>query len=234
MGPRGQGELKEKTLMGPFSPMSAALFLATGVGLYTYLRYEKERIQREKEKAREDQAVGKPRIGGPFDLIDQDGQRVTSQDFLGKFMLVYFGFTHCPDICPEELDKMAEVLDKLDQDKDVKGADVVPIFITCDPQRDGVKQIKEYIQEFHPRLVGLTGPFDEISKAAKAYRVYFSKPPTAQPDQDYLVDHSIFFYFMDPRGEFVDAFGRESQVDEVYTKIKNYMLAEQQATPAST
>ncbi|KAJ1649889.1 Cu-binding protein [Dispira simplex] len=231
-GPNGKPGDKERNLVGPFSPLAAGVFLATGVLLYTYLRYEKARIEEEKEKAREDQTVGKPRIGGPFELIDHNGKTVSNQDFLGKFMLIYFGFTHCPDICPEELDKMSEALEALEKDPQVPG-EIVPIFITCDPQRDGVEQVREYIQEFHPRLIGLTGSFEDISKVAKAYRVYFSKPPTAKPDEDYLVDHSIFFYMMDPRGEFLDAFGRETSAEEVYHRIKEHMRTEAAAHQVS-
>ncbi|RKP36700.1 SCO1/SenC-domain-containing protein [Dimargaris cristalligena] len=234
-GPVHEGREKERSHLGPFSPTAALVFLLTGAGLYGYLRYEKERISQTKAQLKADEVAGKPRIGGPFTLIDQNGRSVTNQDFRGRFMLVYFGFTHCPDICPEELDKMGEVLDLLDQDAtpDEAHNPVAPIFVTCDPQRDGVPEIREYVKEFHPRLVGLTGSFDAINQVARAYRVYFSKPPAAQPDEDYLVDHSIFFYLMDPRGEFVDAYGREREAEDVYKSIKKHMLEEAQNAPAS-
>ncbi|KAJ1929651.1 Cu-binding protein [Tieghemiomyces parasiticus] len=228
-GPNREGRSKERAHLGPFSPIAAILFLGVGAAMYAYLNHEKERIKQEKATPRADEVVGKPRIGGPFALTDHHGKPATDQDFRGRFMLVYFGFTHCPDICPEELDKMADVLTRLEKDDEVDADDIVPIFITCDPQRDGVAEIREYVRDFHPRLIGLTGDYEDVNKTARAYRVYFSKPPTAQPGEDYLVDHSIFFYLMDPRGEFVDAFGRDRPIDEVFDKIKGY-LKEEKAT----
>lgn len=108
-------------------------------------------------------------------------------------MQVYFGFTHCPDICPEELDKMAEMIDEV---KKVAGNTLRPIFITCDPARDTPAVMKAYLKEFHPDIIGLTGTWDDIKGICKKYRVYFSTPPDVKPGQDYLVDHSIYFYLM--------------------------------------
>lgn len=106
---------------------------------------------------------------------------------------MYFGFTHCPDICPDELDKMARMIDTI---KAKRGDVVRPLFITCDPNRDSPAVIKSYLAEFHPDIVGLTGTWDEVKAMCKAYRVYFSTPPHVKPGQDYLVDHSIYFYLM--------------------------------------
>jgi protein SCO1 len=106
---------------------------------------------------------------------------------------VYFGFTHCPDICPDELDKMAEMIDRV---KAQCGDVLTPIMITCDPARDTPQVLKPYIQEFHKDLIGLTGEYESIKQTCKLYRVYFSTPPQVQPGQDYLVDHSIYFYLM--------------------------------------
>lgn len=106
---------------------------------------------------------------------------------------VYFGFTHCPDICPEELDKMAIMIDEV---KEMKGDVMRPIFITCDPARDTPAVVKAYLKEFHPDIIGLTGTWENVKAICKAYRVYFSTPPSVKPGQDYLVDHSIYFYLM--------------------------------------
>ena len=103
------------------------------------------------------------------------------------------------------------------------GPVINPVFITCDPARDRVPLVAEYIADFHPRMIGLTGTYDEIKQACKAYRVYFSTPPGADPTSDYLVDHSIFFYLMDPEGKFVDAFGKSSTKDEVLGKVLDYI-----------
>lgn len=100
---------------------------------------------------------------------------------------------------------------------------ILPVFVTCDPARDSVAAIKAYCKDFHPKLIGLTGSYDEIKRTCKQYRVYFSTPPDAKPEDDYLVDHSIFFYLMDPKGQFVDAFGRSTTGDDVIAKVDTYM-----------
>ena len=133
---------------------------------------------------------------------------------------VYFGFTHCPDICPEELDKMATMFDLVEQQR--PGV-LNPVFVTCDPARDGPKELKEYLLEFHPKFVGLTGTYDQIKAMCKAYRVYFSTPTEVQPGQDYLVDHSIYFYLMDPEGDFVEALGRQHSPDQAASVILDHI-----------
>jgi len=150
-------------------------------------------------------------------LVTQEGKPFTEKDIQGKWSLIYFGFTNCPDICPEELDKMSAAVNKLDEEY---GAIVQPIFISVDPARDSVPQVARYVAEFHPRLIGLTGEYAAVKATCKSYRVYFSTPPNTQPTDDYLVDHSIFFYFMDPEGQFVDAFGKASSVDDVVARVK--------------
>jgi protein SCO1/2 len=135
-------------------------------------------------------------IGGPFQLTDHNGRAVTDQDFAGKLMLIYFGFTHCPDVCPTELQTMANAVDALGAD----GARVVPIFITVDPERDTPEQLKGYVAAFHPTMIGLTGSPEQIAAVAKAYKVYYSKAPGATPGGDYQVDHTSFVYLMGPDG----------------------------------
>jgi protein SCO1/2 len=122
-------------------------------------------------------------------------RRATAEETrkLTGILQIYFGFTHCPDICPDELDKMALMYEKVLAQC---GDTIVPIMITCDPARDNPKVLKDYLIEFHPKIIGLTGTFEAIRDTCKAYRVYFSTPPHVQPGQDYLVDHSIYFYLM--------------------------------------
>ncbi|CDZ98553.1 probable sco1-involved in stabilization of cox1p and cox2p [Phaffia rhodozyma] len=204
-------------LIGVFNWKAAGLFVAAGVGLYVYFTGEKERIQElKRQQHAKSVKTGKPLIGGPFSLLDHNGNVFTEKNLLGQWSLMYFGFTNCPDICPEELDKMSEVVDIVDKKH---GKISRPVFISCDPARDDVPTVKAYVADFHPRTVGLTGPFDAVKAMCKAFRVYFSTPPTAGPDDDYLVDHSIYFYLMDPDGAFVDAFGKDHTAEQVVEKI---------------
>jgi cytochrome oxidase Cu insertion factor (SCO1/SenC/PrrC family) len=113
-------------------------------------------------------ATGEALIGGPFELVDQDGKTVTEQTFKGRMMLIYFGFTYCPDACPTALGVMSAAVDKLD----VAGDRVVPMLITVDPERDTPAALKDYVSNFHPRMKGLTGTPEQVGKAAKAYRVF--------------------------------------------------------------
>jgi cytochrome oxidase Cu insertion factor (SCO1/SenC/PrrC family) len=140
-------------------------------------------------------------VGGPFTLTDQTGRKVTEKDFLGKYLLVFFGYTYCPDICPTELQVMSAALDSLGPKADA----IQPVFITVDPQRDTPEVLKQYIGNFHPRLVGLTGTPEEIASVAKTYRVFFSRVDNSAPDT-YLMDHSTIMYLMDPQGKFLKHF----------------------------
>jgi protein SCO1/2 len=148
--------------------------------------------------------------------------RRTQADFANQWTIVYFGFTHCPDICPEELDKMSDVVSAIDDDSSSTAVPLTPIFITCDPRRDTVPQVAAYVREFHPRLIGLTGTEEEISLACRAYRVYHSIPPNILPGEDYLVDHSIFFYLMHPDGSFADAYGKDQTASVVTRSIRKH------------
>lgn len=152
-------------------------------------------------------------------MTDHNGRRVTEQDFKGKYLLLYFGFTRCPDICPEELDKMSLVLKQVNASGEV----VKPVFVTCDPARDSQEDLKAYLAEFDPSILGLTGSYDEIKAICKAFRVYFSTPREIKEGEDYLVDHSIFFYLMDPEFQFVDAFGRNYTAEQAATRMQEYI-----------
>ena len=157
-------------------------------------------------------------FGGPFRLTDQDGRVRTDQDFRGRYMLIVFGYTFCPDICPLELSMVAEVLDGLG----AEGEKIQPIFVTIDPARDTVPVLKDYVASFHPRLVGLTGTEPEIAALAKAYRVHRRKV-VYDPDRpaDYLVDHGSFMYLMGPDGAFRTLFpyGVHGDYDQAIERI---------------
>jgi protein SCO1/2 len=154
-------------------------------------------------------------IGGPFTLTDQNGITRHDSDFRGKLMLVYFGYTYCPDVCPATLNTMTAALDKLGAAAD----QVQPIFITVDPARDTVKQMKLYAANFTPRLLALTGAPDQIAAAARAYRVYFDKQPGEGKD-DYSVNHSAFVYLMGRDGKYLAHFGPDDTAEQMAAAIK--------------
>ncbi len=139
-------------------------------------------------------------IGGPFTLVDGDDKPVTDQDFRGKFMLVYFGYSFCPDVCPTTLNEIADAMDRLGP----TAARVQPIFITVDPRRDTPAVIKQYAANFSPRLLGLTGTPEQIAKVAKEYRVYYAEHRTGPGPNDYSMDHSSILYLMGPDGQFIE------------------------------
>jgi len=197
----------------------AVVFLFGGalLILMNKLKREKEESIRRQRK----QQIGKMAIGGPFELLDQDGKLTKNTDFLGSWMLLYFGFTHCPDICPEEMDKMCEAVDLVEK-VEIKGAKLVPLFITVDPDRDDVPAVNKYLKDFSPKLRGLTGDKKQIEKVTKAYRVYFSSGPKDE-DNDYIVDHTVIMYLIDPEGNFVDYFGQNKTAAEVATAIAIHM-----------
>jgi protein SCO1/2 len=146
---------------------------------------------------------GEALVGGPFSLVDHTGRRVTEKDFLGKYMLVFFGFTYCPDVCPAELQVMSAALDELGP----RGDNIQPVFVSIDPERDTPEVVRQYVENFHPRLVGLTGSPEEIAAIAKAYRVYYKKAASRGTSGDYEMDHSTILYLMDPEGRFRKHFG---------------------------
>ncbi|KAG1747059.1 SCO1/SenC-domain-containing protein [Suillus paluster] len=218
---------RDRATVGVFTPKAAALFVATGVGLFYYFRYEKQKLLEQRQKELESRSVGRAHVGGPFTLTTHENTPFSDKDLLGRWNFVYFGFTNCPDICPAELDKIGAVLTPLEKDY---GAIFQPVFISVDPARDSVAQMKTYLADFHPRIIGLTGDYATVKSTCKAYRVYFSTPPDADPKGDYLVDHSIYVYLMDPNGQFVEAFGQSSTSDEVVERVKKEILEYEKET----
>lgn len=140
------------------------------------------------------------KIGGAFALTDQNGKTVRDSDFAGKYRIVYFGYTYCPDVCPTDMAKIGQAMKLLDQQAPRIAAKVVPIFITVDPERDTPAAVKQFVANFHPRIVGLTGSPQAIAGVAKNYAIYFKKQPPA-PGGGYMVDHVAIAYLMGPNGE---------------------------------
>jgi len=158
---------------------------------------------------------GREPVGGPFDLIDQDGRRRTDADFRGKLVLLYFGYTHCPDVCPTELQALSLALDMLGP----AGESVQPLFITVDPQRDTPIHLADYVTAFHPRLVALTGPMPAIRKVALAYKVYFARSSVAQSD-GYAMDHTGFIYLVGKDGRYLGFLPPGSSPEQIAAAVK--------------
>jgi cytochrome oxidase Cu insertion factor (SCO1/SenC/PrrC family) len=165
-------------------------------------------------------STGTALVGGPFTLVRQDGKRVTERDFLGKYMLVFFGYTYCPDVCPTELQVMTAALDMLGPEAE----SIQPVFVSIDPARDTPEVVKAYVENFGPRLVGLTGSPEEIAKAAKAYRVFYARSGNTGGD-DYLMDHSSIIYLMGPKGEFVKHFTYTTDAKKLATELNEVITA---------
>jgi protein SCO1/2 len=155
-------------------------------------------------------------IGGPFTLEDGAGKTVTDRDFRGKYMLVYFGYTFCPDVCPTTLAAVADAMDKLGPD----AGKVRPLFITVDPKRDTPPVVSKYAAAFGPSVTGLTGTPDEIERVAKEYRVYYAEHRTGPGPNDYSMDHSSVLYLMDPAGRFVAPVRADQSGDEIAANLK--------------
>lgn len=157
-------------------------------------------------------------IGGPFTLTTHEGRVVTDKDFVGKYKLVFFGYTFCPDICPTELQTIAQAMDLMGD----SGADVQPLFITIDPERDTPPVLADYVKLFHPSIVGLTGTAEQIAAVAKAYRVYYARSQGEPDPTQYLMDHSTFAYLLAPDGSFVTVFAKGSMPEQMVEAINAY------------
>ncbi len=190
--------------------LALALFAAGFAGAYALLNAP-ETVQGE----------GTPLIGGPFSLVDTNGKPVTDRDFRGKLMLVFFGYTHCPDVCPTELQTMSTVLETLGPAADK----VAPIFISVDAGRDTPQALANYMKNFDARITGLTGEQNEIASAAKAYRVYYRKAGDSA-NGDYTVDHSAFVYLMDGSGKYITHFTFNTAPESMVAVIKKKIAAD--------
>ncbi|XP_030063855.1 protein SCO1 homolog, mitochondrial [Microcaecilia unicolor] len=204
---------------GPVSWKSLAITFAVGGALLAGMKYMKKEKEEKLERER-NRSLGKPLLGGPFSLMDHNGQSRTSNSYLGQWVLLYFGFTHCPDICPEEIEKMILVVDEIDQIPSLPN--LTPLFITIDPERDSMEAVARYVKEFSPKLIGLTGTPQQVEEVARAYRVYYSQGPK-DDDNDYIVDHTIIMYLIGPDGKFVDYYGQNKRVSEICASIAAHM-----------
>ncbi len=158
-------------------------------------------------------------VGGPFQLTSGDGKTVTDRDLRGKYVLIYFGYTSCPDVCPTTLQHVADALTALGS----KAADLQPLFITVDPERDTQKIVRQYAAAFSPQLIGLTGTAEEIARVEKEFHVYAAIRRTGSGKDDYTVDHSSVLYLMGPDGGFLAPIPADEQGKEMAGEIASHM-----------
>jgi len=214
-------------------PILAVLVIALGIGLMYGARYYKTQnpppgvasgdaaptAQLELKKQPEKKKSAVP-IGGPFTLTDHNGQQVTEKTYAGQFMMVFFGYTFCPDVCPTTLTTLSDTMDILGE----SGKKVTPIFVSVDPARDTPDHLKDYVAYFHPSVVALTGTEDQIKAVTKAYRVYYAKAkPTEDDPEDYLVDHSSITYLIGPDGLFVEHFSHGTEAEEIAERLRKHL-----------
>jgi cytochrome oxidase Cu insertion factor (SCO1/SenC/PrrC family) len=165
-------------------------------------------------------------VGGPFSLVDHTGRPRTEADFRGKWLVIYFGYTHCPDICPTDLQAIAQAVERLG----ARGEAVQPLFITLDPERDTAGHLAEYVPLFHPRMIGLTGAPQAIRRAAAAYKVFYARAPAARPS-DYGLDHTAFIYLVDPTGRYVGFLPPATPADRLEHILRQHLSSDDRAPP---
>ena len=163
--------------------------------------------------------AGDAAIGGPFELVNGDGETVTDKDVITKPSLLYFGYTFCPDVCPFDVARNADAVDMLEE----MGHVVTPVFITIDPNRDTPEVVKDYAFNMHERMIALTGSDEQIANVSSAYRTYYNAHD--QSDEYYLVDHSTFSYLVLPEHGFVDFFRRDMSADAMAERISCFVEA---------
>lgn len=220
---------------GPVSWASFTLCMIVCGGALTYFNIQKDK--KLQESTAKTETTGKAAIGGEWTLVNSHGTPVSDATYKGQFTLLYFGFTYCPDICPNELVKIGKIVDQLntrlrasglagDMDVNPKKYALKPVFISVDPARDSLYQLNHYGKDFHASIDWLTGTMDQIADITKAFRVYFSKANQHEEDEeDYLLDHSIVLYLMAPDGQFIEFYTQRMLVSEIVEKLEKQMKA---------
>ena len=175
------------------------------------------------EKAQTAQQIARDIVTGEFSLIDHHGNAVTDESYRGSWLLIFFGYTYCPDVCPTSLGVVALVMDELGED----AAKVQPLFISVDPQRDTPEVLADYVDAFHPRIVGLTGSPEQVAAAAQSHRAYYIKAPVEEgaeiSETEYAMDHSAYLYLMDAQGVYAHVFSPTDTAEEIAAGIRKFM-----------
>ncbi|NXI22654.1 SCO2 protein, partial [Sterrhoptilus dennistouni] len=204
--------------------VTAAVTFTVAAG-WLYLRRQKQQ-QHQQRHLRHLRSLS---LGqGDFQLQDTSGTTRSKADFLGSWVLLYFGFTHCPDVCPEQLERLSRALELLEAQPGLPP--VQPVFVTVDPQRDDVAALGRYLRDFHPRFLGLTGSPGQVREVAARFRVYVSAGPP-DSDGDYVVDHSVITFLLDPDGMFRDCYGSARTAEEVARSVRGHMESYRPLSP---
>lgn len=159
------------------------------------------------------------RIGGAFTLTDQNGKQVTDKDFAGKWRIIYFGYTYCPDICPNDMLMLGKAMQQIDESDPKLGEKIAPIFVSVDPERDTTEELKKFVSQFHPRFTGLTGDLKTLTEVAQQYAVYFRKEGEGP---NYLVGHTQIAYLMDPEGKPITSLPLEKDATAIAEEVKRW------------
>jgi len=214
-GPDGTIEMKRTPTFALIGVMLLALGVIAATAIVAWQHIADTGTTETAESAGFTAAV---KIGGPFNLVTHRGEKVTDETYRGRFLFVYFGYAYCPDICPTELANMAATLDHMGS----AASAVQPLFVTVDPERDSPAFMSEYVAQFHPAMVGLTGTSKQIADVAKRYRVFYRKVED-ESASEYLMDHSNFIYLMGPDGEFLSMFRGGTDPAAVAKTITKYV-----------
>lgn len=195
-----------------------SLLLVVGLAIASLIAFYQIKSESKDSATSHNKNIVSKNFGGPFTLTDHTGKPVTDQDYEGQYRLIYFGFTYCPAICPTELQRINNVLKDLGED----GQKIQPLFITIDPERDTVEVMKNYVELFHPRLIGLTGTQAQIDQVKKAYKIYAAKVQD-ETMSDYTMDHSSFIYFLDPDDTLIRIFKMDDSVKYMVDTVQNFL-----------
>ena len=204
----------KKRVMRVAVALVLGLILAAVIAAYQIQDEKLDRLALEEKQSGKPDIVAK-NFGGPFTLTDQNGEKFTQEDLEGQSHLLYFGFTYCPAICPTELQKISRALNELGAD----GNDILPVFITVDPERDTTATMRDYIKLFHPRLIGLRGNKAQTKQVMDAYKIYAAKVQTPEMS-DYTVDHSSFIYWVDADGHLRRIFRIQDSAEDIVSAIR--------------
>eukprot|EP01084_Bolivina_argentea_P256066 430994_1 len=207
-----------------YQPLTWKVVIGTIIffGIGTIIFQQQIHKHRQKQRAPEYASYGEAQIGiGEWKMTDHNNKLIDQNTLMGKYQIVYFGFTFCPDVCPRELTKMAHAMQLLEERGYSIGieGDILPVFVSVDPKRDTPALIKKYIRQFHPQIYGLTGSPQQVAKFAKAYKAYFSTPGPGENTDDYIIDHVTMMYVMGRTGEYIGHISTLENAHEMANKI---------------